>query len=274
MNYKIISSDLDGTLLNNEMKVSEENRLAIREYVDMGGVFVPNSGRSIDEISDEVKNLPGVRYLIGSDGSDIYDKETGEHIGHGLPMTREEAAIVFDLLDDYETLRAVHYQGASYLDADRFDRESMAYCNVDEYFAAHFEATARTVGNYEAFCRGMEEVEMVCAFFHSIEELDECRRRAREAGFQVAETAEFNIEIFSPRAGKGNALLRLAQHLGVAREETIAIGDSTNDSSMLKAAGLGLAMENACDELKAIADAVVCRNTEHVVPYLLKHYIH
>ena len=271
MNYKIISSDLDGTLLNEDMLVSEENRRAVKEYTDMGGVFVPNSGRSFGEISDAVKNLSGVRYVISSDGSVINDKLTGEKIFLGF--TKEEAATVFEILDSYETLHAVHAYGNNYLDLKQFSRDVMPYYNVDEYFMKHFEETTLTKENFKEFYRNMDGLEMVCSFFHSMEELEECRGRVLAAGFCVAQSAAFNLEIFVPRAGKGNALLRLAEHLGVAKEDTIAIGDSTNDSPMIKAAGLGLAMENACDELKSIADGIVCRNTEHVVPYLLEHYI-
>lgn len=271
MNYKIISSDLDGTLLNDEMKVSEENRRAVKQYTDMGGVFVPNSGRSLGEMSDEVKNLPGVRFVICSDGADIYDKETDTHIS--LAMNREEICTVFDILGDYECFPTVHYHGNSYLNADRFDRATMDYHNVNEYFRIHFEMTNIPQTSFAEFCRAADEVEMICAFFHSRKDLEEAEERFVRAGLLVAATASYNIEVFSPRAGKGNALLRLAEHLGVAREDTIAMGDSTNDLSMIRAAGLGLAMENAKDEVKAEANAIACRNTEHIMPYLLKHYI-
>ena len=271
MNYKIISSDLDGTLLDDKMQVSEENRRVIKQYTDMGGVFVPNSGRSLGEMSDEVKNLPGVRFVICSDGADIYDKETDTHIS--LAMNREELRTVLDILADYECFPTVHYHGNSYLNADRFDRTTMDYHNVNEYFRIHFELTNIPKENFAEFCREADEVEMICTFFHSRKDLEEAAKRFEEAGLMVAATASYNIEVFSPRAGKGNALLRLAEHLGVAREDTIAMGDSTNDLSMIRAAGLGLAMENAKEAVKAEADAVACRNTEHIMPYLLKTYI-
>jgi len=56
-------------------------------------------------------------------------------------------------------------------------------------------------------------------------------------------------------------------------EETIAVGDSTNDMTMIQAAGLGLAMENAVPELKAAADAIICSNQEHGIDYILRNYI-
>ena len=271
MNYKIIFTDLDRTLLNNEMRLSEENRLAIQQYVDMGGVFVPNSGRSIGEIPDEVTELPEVRFVIGSNGADIYDKQTGEHIG--AAMTREEVAKVFDILSEYEVFLGVHYHGDGYVDADRLDLEIMRYYNVDDYFGQYYLDTNLPHKEFDAFCRGMEEVEMVCAFFRSPEGQETCHTRLQEEGFMVASSHAHNIEIFSPSAGKGNAVRRLAAHLGIACEETVAMGDSKNDLSMLEAAGLGLAVANGSEITKANADAVICRNDEHIMPYVMKKYI-
>ena len=74
-------------------------------------------------------------------------------------------------------------------------------------------------------------------------------------------------------AGKGNALYALAEHLNIPYEQTIAVGDSTNDSQMVEMAGLGLAMDNAFDELKAIADETICNNEHHAIDYILKNYI-
>ena len=83
-----------------------------------------------------------------------------------------------------------------------------------------------------------------------------------------------NIEIISERAGKGKALHRLARLTGIDPSETIAVGDSSNDSEVIRAAGLGIAMKNAWDELKEIADEVAdCTNDEHVAKYILENYI-
>ena len=89
----------------------------------------------------------------------------------------------------------------------------------------------------------------------------------------VAQSDEFNLEIVSDKAGKGNALMMLADILGIEHEKTIAVGDSTNDMTMVKAAGLGLAMDNAVDELKANADAVICNNDAHAIDYIVRNYI-
>ena len=82
-----------------------------------------------------------------------------------------------------------------------------------------------------------------------------------------------NLEIFSVKAGKGTALEKLAESLGIPMWETIGIGDSGNDISLVKSAGLGLAVENACGELKEIADEVICSNDCHAIRYVEEKYI-
>lgn len=73
-------------------------------------------------------------------------------------------------------------------------------------------------------------------------------------------------------AGKGNALRSLADMLGVSHDETIGVGDSDNDTSLIEAAGLGLVPSNGCGSLKKIADEIICSNDEHIACYILDHY--
>jgi hydroxymethylpyrimidine pyrophosphatase-like HAD family hydrolase len=91
--------------------------------------------------------------------------------------------------------------------------------------------------------------------------------------YKVVSSCAFNIEIFYKESGKGASLRALAELLGIPIEETIAVGDSTNDKPMLDAAGLSLATENAFPELKAASDEVICHYNDHVAKYILDHYI-
>lgn len=89
----------------------------------------------------------------------------------------------------------------------------------------------------------------------------------------MVESFEYNFEIMNANAGKGNALLLLENLLRAERQEAIGIGDSDNDSSMIKASGLGLAVSNACETLKSLANEVICSNEEHALAYVLKNYL-
>ena len=130
------------------------------------------------------------------------------------------------------------------------------------------------VENLKDFVYSLEEIPLFVPFFKKMEDLLECKAYfEKDDELLVAQTDPHNLEIFSVCAGKGNSLLRLADILGVDKKATIAVGDSTNDYTMVKMAGLGLAVENAVDELKEVADKVICNYKEHSAKYILENFI-
>ncbi|MBQ8432979.1 MAG: HAD-IIB family hydrolase [Clostridia bacterium] len=268
--YQLIISDLDRTLLNDAMEVSPENKAAIAEIVGRGIDFVPSTGRTFVEIPAEVRELPGVRYLIYSDGAVIYDKQTNQHHCTGLSSHQVDA--VWRILEDYAVCATVRHEGNSYLDvakAGDFDDY-----RINEYFSALIHATATKVSHLETFSRALENVELFCVFFHSAEEQEQARLRLQSLpGVHIASSDPANLEIYSDQAGKGKALHRICHMLSVTPEATVAMGDSPNDVSMLKEAGLSLAVSNACDALKDVAHRVICSNEEHVAKYLLENIL-
>ena len=270
--YKFISSDLDSTLLSSKMTLSEENRRAIHELTSRGIHFVPNTGRTLTEISEEVRNNPDIRYYIYSDGAAIYDKATNTVSGTYLDDTTYREML--RIFSEYKSFLTVRYGGVSYADADQYNEECMIYHQVGKYYRDFLFQTNVPTKDFQAFCEKLCNVEMICAFFHDDAELEECNRRILAlGGTMIVSSMAHNVEVLSDRAGKGNALRRLSNMLGIDHAQTIAVGDSKNDADMLSAAALGLAVSNAWEELKAIADVVLpCSNDEHVVPYLLKTY--
>ena len=271
--YRIVASDLDGTLLNSQGKLSAENEQAMQALTEKGVFFVPSSGRTLEEIPLFIRENPSVRYIIHSDGAAVYDKQTGERID--LSMSQESARTVLDILAEYETNMTVRHLGKSYVDERMFNDEAGRYYRLQDDFQQYIYDYSIPVTNFDLFCRSLDSIEMICVFFHDQAEQDACRDRLLKLGaYGVAASEPTNLEIFDKNAGKGSALLRLAEHLGVDRSQTIAVGDSPNDLDMLSKAGLGLAMGNAAPEIQAMADAVACRNDEHVVSYILHTYIH
>ena len=85
------------------------------------------------------------------------------------------------------------------------------------------------------------------------------------AEFDFIRSEHTLFEILPKGVSKGALLLRIAEHLGILREHTVAIGDYHNDISMVASAGLGIAVANAVDELKAVADAVTVSNNAHAI---------
>lgn len=272
-NYKIIATDLDGTLLNSESKISTENLAAIRKMTEMGIYFVPSTGRTLTEVPDEVLSIPELRYLIYSDGAGIYDfKAQKAIIQNGIRGKNKERAL--RIFRRYDTVMMAHYDGVSYVDAAKHDRAIYDTFRVTKGFQDLMCAKNRPMDTFDAFCDGLDEIELLCGFFKRDDEREACYAELLAANeYHAASSAPHNIEIVAKEAGKGNALLQLASLLGVCPEETVAVGDSTNDMENLKKAGLALAMGNAAEALKAIAHRVICNNDEHAMAYILDHII-
>ena len=271
MKYQIIASDLDGTLLNTQGVISPENLAAIHALTEMGAHFVPASGRGYSEMPEQIRNCSDVRYVIHSNGASILDRQTGERIMCCLP--RELSVEILDVLDDYDVHITLRQGGECYIDANEQGPEKYAYYHIGKAHARITFDYGIHVANFHEFSRTLDNVEVYAIHFHDHDQRIECRDRLRATGkFLVAEANPHNLEISALGASKGNALLRLADHLGIPHAATIGMGDSDNDTAMIKAAALGLVMDNAPETLKEIADRVICNNDEHAVEYVMREY--
>ena len=273
LNYKIIASDLDGTLLKDDKTISQENLDAIKKFAEMGGIFVPTTGRCIGELPPYLINNPHIRYVICSDGTGIYDNATEKCDLDVMPHDVLMRAL--DVILDYDVHMVLHYDNVAYSDTskqlfagEQMERFGKLYPLID-YFT---HTTLKP--NFREFCDSVNGAELLFTFFWDRSQISECTKRLEEIGeFNILCSADSSIEIIRKTSGKGLALLRLADMLGIDRSETIGVGDNTNDSDLISRAGLGLAMGNAVDALKAIADRVICTNEEHNVDYILKNII-
>lgn len=271
-NYKIVASDLDGTLLNSNFKISDENLLAIEEISKKGVQFVPSTGRTYSEIYDEIKNNSNVRYIICSNGTVVFDKLTKNKIL--MCMSKPVAKKIFDILYSYETHITYRYDGNSYVDADYQDEKSYKYYKVWENHISVIKNFSIPISDFKETSYSIDNIETIAAFFHNDDDLEKAKEEILKIGGLIVTAAcDHSLEIFSDKAGKGNALYKLCDMLNVDYKDTISVGDSDNDASITKAAGLGLATKNACDFLKEIADNVICSNDEHIVKYVLENYI-
>ena len=114
--YQLIVSDLDGTLLDNDMQLGDKNAKAISEFNKMGINFVASSGRTFYEIPTDIRENPCIRYLIYSTGTAIYDKEKGRDIVSNR-ISKETANEVFDIMADYDLLYSLHLNGHANIDS-------------------------------------------------------------------------------------------------------------------------------------------------------------
>lgn len=271
MKYKLIASDLDGTLLAPSGEITKENLDAVASIVQRGILFVPATGRALYEIPESVRECPSVRYIICSNGAVIYDRKTGESVRNCF--TAEQFAQIRTLVGEYTATMTVHCDLYSVADAN-MTREMYEYYRVNEYYQAHIKQNNVLRDDFKEYIARPHEAEMLSLFFRYDSELEECRERLLAMGdVDVTSSVAGNLELIRHGALKGAALARLCEKLGISQSEVIAVGDSSNDASMLETAGLALAAANAADSLKAVADGVVCACTENIACDILNKYL-
>lgn len=270
--YKLVAFDLDGTLLKNDQTLSEENAAAIAEMTRRGVHFAISTGRTYGEVLPRLQNDPNIRFVIHSDGAVIYDKV--ENVRHTCCFSGELQKLVLDTLFACESWFTIRYNGVSYYDGERGSDADYDFCRITPYYRQLVRSCNVPMKDFKAFCYGMEEIEQITVFFHRDDELEASEKKFWDTGLLATSCSSPNsYEVYRSEAGKGNALWKLADLLGVGRDQTIAVGDTTNDATIVKAAALGLATGNAMQALKDIADEVICTNEEHAARFVLENYL-
>ena len=271
--YKIVASDLDGTLLNKEQTVSEENLCAIAQMNRLGVEFVPTTGRGMNEIDLSLINSPDIRYIITSNGAVVFDKKVGKPILTRY-ISKDSVRLTLETLSPYNVFIVVHEGGKTYYDKDKYNPEFLNLCGVDPYYGYIIGKYAEAVEDFENFLLASGEMELICLFFELDEGVRSCKQIFEDCGELCAASPSSNyLEVYSYDAGKGKTLTAFAHTLGVDIADVIAVGDSDNDATMIKQAGLSLAVANACDALKELADQTICDNSEHIAKYVLENFI-
>ncbi len=259
-NIKMVGLDLDGTLLNSQKKLTPYSRDVLEETMRAGIVVLVATGRPVSGIPKEILEIPGMKYAVTANGARVIDIETGEVLAeHTLPVSIAERAL--EILEEYDTLHEFFMNGVGYI--------STNVTQADEYFdnpsmAEYFKETRKPVEDVLAALREMNRpVDKVQWIFKDMGERIEAMARLQTIeGLEITDALGNNLEINPKGIHKGNALLELGEKLGICREEIMACGDGMNDYEMLKTVGFAVAMENANEALKEIADYVTVSNDE------------
>ena len=274
MEIKLIATDMDGTFLDDEKNIPEENLDAFAECAARGIEIVPATGRTVLALPEEIKMLPGVRYAITVNGAVVMDlKENAVistcRIGTDLAVKLMELAC--DSQDD------IMYD--AYVDGIGYTTETF-YSDFERYvstpaLAQLYRKTRQIVDNNIEYVRTCgKEVEKINMFFMDPGARERMRKILETIPEIVVTSAiSSNLEINAKGADKGGALLRLAEHLGIRREETMAFGDGGNDLTMIKEAGLGVVMEKGYEYVKAAADYVTVTNNEAGVAKAIRKFV-
>ena len=275
---KIISLDLDGTLLDSQKRLSDGNRAALEEAAAKGVLIVPTTGRFFGMMPQAIRDLPFVRYAITINGAQVYDRETGTAIvREEIPL--DMALDIMRLLDGYDVIydcyrsnwgwmtESLQNKAEDYATDAHYVKMVREFRNAVPELKAYLESTASEgdVQKVMLFARNTPGSEAVTKAI---------TEAVRERFPQIKATSSTwnNLELNIETAHKGNSLRRFAEHLGYALDNCMAIGDGMNDLSMIEAAGLGVAMSNAHPLVIAAADHVTASNDEDGVAKAIRDF--
>lgn len=266
--FKLLACDIDHTILPPGGCVSDRDIAAFHKLHEEGVIVVLASGRaraSTRRILDSIFRNDPPDYLISYNGARLDSLADGKTLlsSNLQPEIIEEIA------------RWCHREGAyvqGYTDDsilveedNRFIRPYVAAANLPYRIVPSIAAAVSAHGGSpKLVCHDEKE--------HLPRHIDSLRELAR-GRWSVVTSIPYFVEILPPETNKGIALRALANHLGIPREETIALGDNLNDMEMIYEAGTGVAVSNAVPQLKEIADWVTSRDaTQSALAEVVERY--
>lgn len=267
MKYKMIVLDLDGTLTNNKKEITPRTKQALMQAQDAGVHVVLASGRptyGIVPLAEELKLKESGGYILAFNGGKIIDCTNNE--------------VLFEQKLD-EQLVPILYQEAKKAGMEilTYQGEGIAATNKDDEYVQH-EAfiNKMPVMQYDDFLNQLVYPINKCLIVGDPTPLHELELRLAkelEGKMDVYRSADFFLECVPLGIDKARSLGRLISSLGISREEIIACGDGYNDLSMIRFAGLGVAMANAAEDIQREADFVTLSNEEDGVAHVIEHFI-
>ena len=246
MKYKLIALDLDGTLIGRDLRLSGNTKTAVASALSQGVMVTLATGRMFKATLPYARKLNLSTPLICYQGALIQDPLTGERLFHrAIPLDLARKAI--KVIQELGRHLNVYVDDELYV--AKLTPEAEAY-------TSHSRVEAHAVGDLIEFLKvGPTKIVVVCQSDVTDGVVATLQQHLGQ-DLLVVKSFPIFCEIANLGCGKGQALAYLANHLGVQRAETVAIGDNLNDIDMLEWAGLGIAMGHSPKELLAVADMV------------------
>lgn len=270
-NYKLIVTDMDGTVLGEDHKITEENKQALKEAEKMGIKVVFATGRFHDSAKEHIDFLDNIMPIISSNGSIIKHPITNK-VYYSNFIDKNTCLEIIDIMEKHD-LRYQVYTDEKILQKYETEEEMIS---MKEFIANAFSDKTEIVfkKELEEDIKNSKVLKFNIFELENPELMDEVRCDLKGiSNIEITSSWKNNLEIMNEGSNKGKAVEFLSDLLKIDREEIIAFGDNYNDLSMLKFVGTGVAMGNAEEEVKNIADYITDKNVNSGVAKAINHLI-
>ena len=257
-NYRLLVLDLDGTLTNSKKEISPRNLRTLLRLQQSGVRLVLASGRptyGIAPLAEQLQMKEHNGYILSYNGGEIIDWNTGELLYKNL-LPDDVLPILYQTATDSEESILTEHPDDEYVQKEAF-LNKMQVRRIDNFLRETPRPLPKCliVGNPEQLIKTEAELSL---------------RLQRQ--ISVYRSEPYFLELVPLGIDKARSLAVLLEKLGMTREEMAAMGDGYNDLSMIKFAGLGIAMENAQEPVKAAADCIAPSNDEDGVAIAIEQH--
>ncbi len=264
---KLCTIDLDGTLFDSQKRISDENKKAILAAKEKGCKIVIASGRPIHGIVTVLEELQLFRqddYVICYNGAKVFTTLDGNCIYDSVISGKD----VKELYQEAKRLNVfIHaFRKNEQLITPQHNPYTDVEMKINHIDAVLYDFDA--IKDDDEFLKCM----LVAAEHDITRAMNELDQKFYDR-YSVVRSSKIFLEFLNKTTHKGSALKALANYLDLDIQETMAIGDAGNDLEMIKTAGIGVAMENAFEEVKKVADFITTSNEQDGVANAIKRFI-
>jgi len=261
--YKLIAIDVDDTLLNDDIKVTDATKAALKAAIDKGVTVTLATGRmfaSAKQIAQQIElNVPIITYQ-GSLVKTLF----GEEVLYERSVPTDGARRIFEYCEQNGLHLQLYVNDRLYTTEDNDKVRGYSKLSNVPYIVEP---------DYEKLLLEPLTKMLIIDDPARLDEVAEELRGIVGDQVHITKSKAHYLEFMHKEGTKGHAVAFLAERIGCTMEQVIAIGDAWNDHEMVEVAGLGVAMGNAVEPLKAIADFVTLTNNEDGVAHVIEKFI-
>lgn len=268
MKYKLIATDMDGTLLTDEHKISDGNKESIINIQKKGVKFVLASGRPSFSMFDSAKELKMDElggYILSFNGGELIDCTTNKVI---FSLGLDEN----NLREIYEFSKKVNLPMVVYIGDTLYGTE------LTEYVQEEVDMTGMKFEKFDNIDSLKEKgitsstKSMLIGSADKISKAEIEMKKLHGNDYFIAISKPIFLEIANKKVNKGKTLIKLGEILGIKSDEMIAVGDGGNDLPLLEVVGMPVAVENAIPAIKEIAKFESSHHMEDALKTLIEHF--